>query len=236
MNALTTPCTQPLTMTSREIAELTGKDHGNVMRDIRNLLQELQASNLNPGCKSSTYPGSNGQDYPQYELDKDTTLALLLGYDAAARFRVGKRWQELEAKPTDLSRMDILKLAMDSEQARIEAEEKLAIAAPKADYVDRYVAANGSMGFRQVTKLLKANEHEFRAWLQEEKIMYRLGNEWTAYQNHIDAGRFVVKSGVAKLNEHAFNTTKFTPKGVNWIAGEWGKHRIAPPITTKENA
>lgn len=46
-------------MTSREIAELTGKDHGNVMRDIRALVQELQASNLNPVCKSSTYTGDN---------------------------------------------------------------------------------------------------------------------------------------------------------------------------------
>ena len=34
------------------------------------------------------------------------------------------------------------------------------------------------------------------------------------YQNHIDARRFVVTAGVAE-NEHAFNTAKFTPKGIN---------------------
>ncbi len=67
-----------LTMSSREIAELTGKDHGNVMRDIRALVQELQASNLNPVCKTSTYTGNNGQEYPHYELDKDTTFAACL--------------------------------------------------------------------------------------------------------------------------------------------------------------
>ena len=91
--------------------------------------------------------------------------------------------------------------------------------------MDRYVAANGAKGFRQVAKLLGANEHEFRAWLQDEKIMYRLGGEWTAHQCHIDAGRFVVKTGVAHVNDHAFNATKFTPKGVNWIAGLWGQHQ-----------
>ena len=103
----------------------------------------------------------------------------------------------------------------------------LAAAAPKVEYVDRYVAANGAMGFRQVAKLLQANEHEFRAWLQDQKIMYRLGGEWAAYQNHIDAGHFVVKSGVATRNDHAFSATKFTPKGVNWIAGEWAKHKLS---------
>lgn len=218
-----------LTMGSREIADLTGKEHGNVMRDIRFLLDELQASKLNPVCKSSTYTGTNGQQYPQYELDRDTCLTLLLGYDAAARMRVVRRWQELEAaQAPKLPQTMAQALRLAAEQAEMLEQQQvaLALAAPKVEYVDRYVAANGAKGFRQVAKLLQANEHEFRAWLQDGKVMYRLGGEWTAHQNHIDAGRFVVKTGVAASNEHAFNTTKFTPKGVEWIAGEWGKHLL----------
>ena len=128
-------------------------------------------------------------------------------------------------------------LRLAAEQAeQLEAQQKqLVLAEPKVAYVDRYVAANGAMGFRQVAKLLQANEHEFRAWLQDEKIMYRLGGEWAAYQNHIDAGRFVVKAGVAARNEHAFSSTRFTPKGVNWAAGEWAKHQLAL-ATAKEVA
>lgn len=61
-------------MSSREIAGLTGKEHSNVMRDVRVLVAELQASNLNPVCLSTTYEGTNGQSYPQYELDKESTL------------------------------------------------------------------------------------------------------------------------------------------------------------------
>jgi phage regulator Rha-like protein len=35
------PITQALTMTSREIAELTGKRHDNVLRDIKNMITQL---------------------------------------------------------------------------------------------------------------------------------------------------------------------------------------------------
>ncbi|MFG0641378.1 phage antirepressor KilAC domain-containing protein [Delftia sp. WSY_22] len=228
MNAITAISSAVLTMSSREIAELTGRDHGNVMRDIRTMLDDLQASNLNPACETTTYAGANGQRYPQYELDRDTCLTLLLGYDAVARMKVVKRWQELEAQaapavPRTMSQA--LRLAAEQAEQIEQQQAALALAAPKAEYVDRYVAANGAKGFRQVAKLLGANEHAFRAWLQEEKIMYRLGGEWTAHQCHIDAGRFVVKTGVAQANEHAFNATKFTPKGVNWVAGLWGQHQ-----------
>ncbi len=223
-----------LTMTSLEIADLTGKRHGDVMRDIRAMMDVLQQNaDLRSVCISSTYVGDNEQRYPQYELDKDTSLTLLLGYDVAARMRVIKRWQELEAKQGPaLPQTMAQALRLAAEQAEhIEVQEaQLREAAPKVEYVDRYVAANGAQGFRQVAKLLNANEPEFRLFLQDKKIMYRLGGEWTAHQNHIEAGRFVVKTGVATRNEHAFSTTKFTPKGVEWIAGEWAKHQVAQKV------
>ncbi len=224
MNAITT--LPALTMSSRDIAELTGKDHFHVMRDLRAMHGQLGA--LFGGSIHPWIHPQNGQTYDEYLLDKDTSLTLLLGYDPVARMKVVKRWQELEAQQAPkLPQTMAQALRLAAEQAeQIEAQqEQLALAAPKVEYVDRYVAANGSMGFRQVAKLLQANEHEFRAWLQDAKIMYRLGNEWTAYQNHIEAGRFVVRAGVATANDHAFNTTKFTPKGVEWVAGLWGTHK-----------
>ncbi len=226
MNAITAISAAVLMMSSRQIAEETGKEHFHVMRDLRALKDQLGP--MFKGSIQNWIHPQNGQSYEEFLIDKDTCLTLLLGYDAVARMKVVKRWQELEAQaapavPRTMSQA--LRLAAEQAEQIEQQQAALALAAPKAEYVDRYVAANGAKGFRQVAKLLGANEHAFRAWLQDEKIMYRLGGEWTAHQCHIDAGRFVVKTGVAQANEHAFNATKFTPKGVNWVAGLWGHHQ-----------
>ena len=53
------------TMTSREIAEITGKEHFHVMRDIRSMLLELQLDESNFGC---TYQDAAGRMQPCFNL------------------------------------------------------------------------------------------------------------------------------------------------------------------------
>ena len=116
---------QALTMSSREIADLTGKRHDHVLRDVENMLQEL-------GETSPQFWGELPDTYNRPQrvafLPKDLTVALVAGYNVQMRHAIVKRWQELEAKqakPTELSRMDILKLAMESEQARMSAAKPM---------------------------------------------------------------------------------------------------------------
>ena len=230
------PMQQVLTMTSREIAQLCDKRHTHVMDDCRKLAEfyaaTYSAEKSAQFVKSTTYTDSTGRVLPCYELSKQASLDLVTGYSLPHRHAVNRRWQELEAaqaKPAELSRMDILKLAMESEQARIEAEKQLAMAAPKVEFVDRYTqASSGSKGFRQVCKLLGVKEPVFRQFLHDTGVMYRLGGEWAPYAQHIEAGRFEVKTGVAEHEDgsHAFSQAKFTAKGVEWIAGEWAKAQV----------
>lgn len=92
---------QITSMSSVEIAELTGKRHDNVLRDIDNLLKSL-SSDLSLGYKSTTYKDSNGKKNRMYQMDKDATICLVAGYDANARMRIIKRWQQLENEVADL--------------------------------------------------------------------------------------------------------------------------------------
>ncbi|MNY34123.1 Phage antirepressor protein KilAC domain protein [compost metagenome] len=84
----------------------------------------------------------------------------------------------------------------------------------------------GNKGVRETAKLLRANERQFIAWMVGRDIMYRLAGKLTAYAPHLNAGRFAVQTDKAARNEHVYNECKFTPKGVEWIAGEWAKHQI----------
>jgi len=86
-----------VTMSSLEVAELTGKQHKHVLRDIDNIVKSLSPE-LRLGFKSSTYKDSTGKANRCYNLDKDSTLCLITGYDVNARMKIIKRWQELETE------------------------------------------------------------------------------------------------------------------------------------------
>lgn len=213
------------TMSSREIADLTNSGHDNVLKTIRALV----ARGVVSGNETPYVHPQNGQTYSEFLLSYRDTMVVVSGYSVELRARIIDRWQELEtqaAKPVELSRMDILQLAMESEKARLLAVEQLAIAAPKAAFVDQYVEAAGSMSFRQVAKLLNANERQFRQMLLDKGVMYYLGGVLTPYSQHQEAGRFEVKTGTSETNGHAFSQARFTPKGVQWVAGLWAAYQI----------
>jgi phage regulator Rha-like protein len=92
-------CNGERTMTSREIAELTGKRHDHVMTDIRKMLDELGLSSPD---FSGEYKDSTGRTLPCFNLPKRETLILVSGYSIPMRARIVDRWEALEtgkAKP-----------------------------------------------------------------------------------------------------------------------------------------
>lgn len=214
MNQLIT-ATQ-LTMSTREIARLLGKQHSNIK-----ISAERLAENGTIALQGSKFEHC-GNWYNEWLLNKRDSVILVAQNCPEFTAAIVDRWQELESQqapklPQSFSQA--LQLAADQARLIEEQQATIALAAPKAEFVDRYVDSKGSKGFRQVAKLLNANENEFRAFLTEQKIMYKLGGEWTPYENHVDAGRFETKTGTA--NEHAYNQSRFTPKGVQWVAGLW---------------
>jgi prophage antirepressor-like protein len=118
-----------------------------------------------------------------------------------------------------------LRLAAEQQETIEVQAAQIEAAKPAVEFVERYADATGTKGFREVAKLLHANENQFREFLIEERIMYRLAGALTPYGQHIDAGRFCVKAGTAQ-NNHAFNSARFTPKGITWVAGEWAKWQL----------
>jgi phage regulator Rha-like protein len=86
-------------MTSREIAELTGKQHKNVLADIRKMLEDLD---LSWAGFSAEYKDSMGRTLPCFNLPHRECMILVSGYSIPMRARIVDRWEALEtgkAKP-----------------------------------------------------------------------------------------------------------------------------------------
>ena len=86
------------TMTSREIAELTGKRHDHVLRDVEKMFEEINAPNFGAVDFLDTYKDAKGETRKQYRLDRDLTMTLVTKYDTARRYAVVRRWRELEGR------------------------------------------------------------------------------------------------------------------------------------------
>lgn len=138
-------------MTSLEIAEVTGKQHAHVMRDIRNLLsQGVAESNFGLG----SYTDANGQERPLFNLTPKGCLILASGYDAVLREKIIDRLEYLENEKkaiqtpqTYLEALEALvasekekeRLRIESEQQKKQIEQKdakIAKIQPKADFAD----------------------------------------------------------------------------------------------------
>ena len=83
------------TMTSLEIAELTGKQHKNVMQAIRNMEPAWEKVN---GLKFQLveYKDAKGELRPCYQLTKTECLYIATKFNDEARAKLVLRWEELE--------------------------------------------------------------------------------------------------------------------------------------------
>ena len=87
------------TMTSLEIAELTGKQHKNVMQAIRNMEPAWEKTcGLKFQLTSRTIVQPNGgkREVPCYQLTKTECLYIATKFNDEARAKLVLRWQELE--------------------------------------------------------------------------------------------------------------------------------------------
>ncbi|CAL7915527.1 phage regulatory protein Rha [Fusobacterium necrophorum subsp. funduliforme ATCC 51357] len=81
------------TMTSIEVAELTGKEHKNILADIRDESKKLEIQGIRAELifQPGEYLDKNNQARPMYNLTKEGVLQLAARYDAVVRFKLIER-------------------------------------------------------------------------------------------------------------------------------------------------
>ena len=212
--------TEVRTMTSREIAELTGKQHKDVLYDIRKMLSELGLSSAD---FSAQYKDSTGRTLPCFNLPKRETLILVSGYSIPMRAKIIDRWEALEAKvgagwaaiPQTLP--EALRLAADLAEQKAKAEAQLAIAAPKVQFHDAVAEAINCQSVQEIAKVLETGPNRLFKFLRDEGLLMR---DNLPYQKHLDAGLFRVvekQYNDGRGESYTYTRTLVTGKGLTYI-------------------
>lgn len=198
-------------MTSLEIAELTGKQHKHVMRDIRGLLDQ-GVNETNFGLVE--YKDKKGETRPMFKLTKKGCLILASGYNAVLREKIINRWEELEKKehgqfaiPQSYSEALLLAANQakkieeqqqmllessetikrkDEENVKLVAENK--VCKPKAAYYDTIMANPSCTKVTSIAQDYGMSPQTFNDLLHDLGIQYKVDKQWILYQKYKDAG------------------------------------------------
>ncbi len=226
MNDLTLP---QKTMSSVEIAELTGKQHDNVTRDIRNILNKLKIDLLK---FEGNEKFANNRTRKVFNLPKRECLILVSGYSVELRAKIIDRWQELENQQQGIaipqSLPEALRLAADLAEKNSQLEHQVAEAKPKVEALDRIATADGSLCIRDAAKTLQIRPKDLTQWLNKHQWIYkRVGVAyWIGYQHRIQQGLLEHKSTTVHRDdgtEKVVTQVRVTPKGLIKLSETFNK-------------
>lgn len=119
--------------------------------------------------------------------------------------------------PANLSRLQLIELAMQAEQERLVLECRVAEIEPKAVALDRIATADGAMCLTNAAKALQINPKRLMSWLHEMEWIYRRAGSgvWTAHQPKLRSGHLIHKvttvsrtDGSEKVVEQVLVTAK----------------------------
>lgn len=215
MNMLSTNTQQ--SMTSLEIAELVNSRHDNVKRTIETLVK--QAVITSPQIEEKPTAGRPSTFYIfTGEQGKRDSIIVVAQLSPEFTARLVDRWAELEnqqPKPQELSRMDILQIAMEAEKENIELKETIQLQAPKVEFYDKIVDCTGLSSATQVALKHNLTARELNTMLYDLEV----------YSLNMDPKKgkvfrkWFIDQGYGKMKHHVGSNTQpmFTTKGEQWI-------------------
>ena len=185
------------TMTSLEIAEVTGRNHKDVMRSIREMEEAWVKVN---GRKFALveYKDAKGEMRPCYSLGKIECLYIATKFNDEARAKLVLRWEELEnntrkneiVMPNFSNPAEAARAWADQYEHRLKLEAKAREDAPKVEFFESVAESKDAVEMKAVSSTLNyvaVGRNKLFAILREQKV---LQSNNIPYQKYIDAGYF----------------------------------------------
>ena len=169
------------TMTSLEIAELTGKQHFHVMEAIRKMepaWEKVCKSKFRFTSRTIVQPNGGTREVPCYQLTKTECLYIATKFNDEARAKLVLRWQELEMQ--ELKRRQQLCLPEPEEILRL-ADHIMGEALAEMN-----AGAENTLTATQVAKTFNMTVFDFNQVLRDMGIQYRSHGRWNIADNLSD--------------------------------------------------
>lgn len=190
-----------LTMTSREIAEIIGKPHNDLLKAIRAMepAWERTTGKKFPLVNYQQVTGNGTvREFPEYQLSKREVLYVATKFNDESRAKLILRWEELENNLN--GNQNVISLPQNYEEAlehlliqvrenkNLIAENK--VLQPKADFYDAVTQSEDTIDVGEVAKVLAIKgygRNNLFKFLREQNVLMHNNQP---YQKYIDNGYF----------------------------------------------
>lgn len=207
------------TISSREIAELTGKRHSDILEAIRNMESAWEKINERK-FPLVNYKDAKGEMRPEYRLNKTECLYVATKFNDEARAKLILRWEELELEKQNQipqSFSEALKLAYEQSLKIEEQQKQLEAQAPKVLFTEAVMGSSSSCLIGELAKIITQNGYEIGEkrlfkYMRENRYLGQKGERYNIpNQQYIEQGLFELKKGTRSGNNGVMHTT-ITPK------------------------
>ena len=221
-------------MTSLQIAEITGKNHFDVMRAIRKMEPAWEKINESKFALVD-YQDKKGETRPCYSLNKEECLYIATKFNDEARAKLIKRWKELEeqSKPSvPQNYLEALKSLVKSEEEKqqlalqnkrqqatiltiskenTELGNKIIEMLPKVSYYDQILQSNATMTVTQIAQDYGMSAIKLNLLLSDMKIQHKVRGQWILYGQFLTGG-YVHSRAVDIIRSDGRHDVKYNTK------------------------
>ena len=226
---------QQQTMTSLEIAELTGKQHKNVMQAIRKMEPAwIKTCGLKFQLTSRIIEQPNGgtREVPCYQLTKTECLFIATKFNDEARAKLVLRWEKLEEAHRGQSLCNPVAGAPFSQQG----QSPCALPSPQEilrladDIIGKGLrmlneGAEDTLTATQVAKTFNMTVYDFNAVLRDMGIQYYGSGHWNISDDLQDRGFTALRTHVSyslKGEKKVRHYMTWTMDGLHYLNAKLG--------------
>ena len=234
---------QQAVTTSLKVAEVFGKNHRDVMRNIKNLTAQNCA--VEKMFVKSTYLNKQKHEQPMYYMNRDGFTLLAMGFNGKKALEFKLKYIEAFNKMESLVKKEnqfampqtfgeALQLAAD-QQKLIEKNQ------PKVNYYDQQMRNPGLMTVTEIAKDFGLSATKLNKFLERKHIQYKQGKHWVLYQEYADRGLanyepFAYEEhSIDGTKQKVHNNLKWTQKGRKFIFDLLQEEDIHPAILSIED-